>query len=47
MNGKATVKIIKEFCIKNAPTILTCVGIAELLVHPIFGLRIRPKRRKS
>lgn len=47
MNGKATVKIIKEFCIKNAPTILTCVGIAELLGTSYLWVKNTPKAQEK
>lgn len=47
MNGKATVKIIKEFCVKNAPTILTCVGIAELLGTSYLWVKNTPKAQEK
>lgn len=47
MNGKATIKIIKEFCVKNAPTILTCVGIAELIGTSYLWVKNTPKAQEK
>lgn len=47
MNGKATVKVIKEFCVKNAPTILTGISIAELLAASYFWVKNTPKAQEK